>query len=132
MHAAVELLLSRMKSNPEEFAKGSVRRRRWDKIISDFDTYLTDEERQALRDKYSEIQMNQMHKDVMAELLHGAEEIEDPFAENEAERQERLDKLIAQFRTNEANKIALENQIKKHKLGINPFSIGTTKLKRTA
>lgn len=113
MHAAVELLLSRMESNPEEFAKGSVRRRRWDKIISDFDTYLTDEERQALRDKYSEIQMNQMHKDVMAELLHGAEEIEDPFAENETERQERLDKLIAQFRTNEVKKSVLENQIRK-------------------
>jgi len=79
MHPAVELLLKRMESNPTEFAKGNPRARVWDKIITDYDSYMTDEEKQAVRHCYSEIQMDQMHKQIMAELLKSEEKTEDSF-----------------------------------------------------
>nr|DAT24713.1 MAG TPA: Pre-mRNA branch site protein p14 mutant, pre-mRNA splicing, adenine [Caudoviricetes sp.] len=76
MHQAVDLLLKRMDSNPDEFMSSHPRQVRWDKIIRSYDSYLTDEERDAIRQKYSEIQMGAMHKDIMAELLYGEERAE--------------------------------------------------------
>jgi hypothetical protein len=74
MHQAVELILKRMDSNPHEFATSHPRQVRWDRIIRGYDSYLTEEEREAIRQKYSEIQMDAMHKDIMAELLYGEEQ----------------------------------------------------------
>jgi hypothetical protein len=74
MHQAVELLLKRMESTPNEFVSSHPRQVRWDRIIRGYDSYLTEEEREAIRQKYSEIQMDGMHKDIMAELLYGEEQ----------------------------------------------------------
>lgn len=79
MHPAVELLLKRMESNPDEFVKGNDRRFKWEKIIKDYMEYMTDEEKAHVKQKYSELQMDVMHKEVMSELLHGEEQDEDPF-----------------------------------------------------
>jgi hypothetical protein len=76
MHQAVELLLKRMESTPNEFVSSHPRQVRWDRIIRGYDSYLTEEEREAIRQKYSEIQMDGMHKDIMAELLYGEEQKE--------------------------------------------------------
>lgn len=79
MHPAVELILKRMESNPDEFMKGNTRRFKWEKIIQEFMEYMTDEEKAQVKQKYSELQMEVMHREIMAELLHGDEEDEDPF-----------------------------------------------------
>lgn len=79
MHPAVELLVKRMESNPDEFAKGNPRARVWEKLITDYDPYMTEGEKKTVRHAYSEIQMNQMHKQIMAELLKTEQKTEDPF-----------------------------------------------------
>lgn len=86
MHPAVELLIKRMESNPSEFIKGHERHHKWERIIEKYMDYLNSEDREMLKNKYSEIQMEQMHKDVMAELLYGEDprqddrdSFEDPF-----------------------------------------------------
>ena len=79
MHPAVELLIKRMESNPDEFAKGNPRARVWDKLITDYDPYMTEGEKKTVQHAYSEIQMNQMHKQIMAELLKTEQKTEDPF-----------------------------------------------------
>jgi hypothetical protein len=63
-----------MESNPEEFYDKSIRNRRWDKIMQEYESYYSEEERLALKTKYAELQLERMHKDVMAELLHGEED----------------------------------------------------------
>lgn len=77
MHQAVELLLKRMESNPQEFMSSSPRQMRWNRIIRDYDSYLSDDERAAINQKYSEIQMDAMHKDIMTELLYGEQQEEE-------------------------------------------------------
>lgn len=79
MHPAIELLIKRMESNPDEFAKGNPRARVWDKLITDYDPYMTEGEKKTVKHAYSEIQMNQMHKQIMAELLKTEQKAEDPF-----------------------------------------------------
>jgi hypothetical protein len=74
MHQAVELILKRMESNPHEFMSSSPRQVRWNRIIQDYDSYLSEDERAAINQKYSEIQMDAMHKDIMTELLHGEQQ----------------------------------------------------------
>jgi hypothetical protein len=79
MHPAVELLVKRMESNPDEFAKNNPRSRVWDKLITDYESYMTEEEKGKVRHAYSEIQMEQLHKQIMAELLKAEQKTEDPF-----------------------------------------------------
>ena len=69
MHPAVELLLKRMESNPDEFVTEHRKSRIWDALITRYESFMTKEENAAVKQKYSEIQMSQMHKEIMAELL---------------------------------------------------------------
>lgn len=69
--AAVELLLARMDSNPEEFTENG----RWEKLIVRYRTYLPVQDRTAMEDKLNTLWLEVFHKDVMNELL--AEKRED-------------------------------------------------------
>jgi hypothetical protein len=62
---AVELLLARMDSNPEEFGDGG----RWEKHIIKYRSYLPVQDRLALEDKINALRMDVFHRDVMKELL---------------------------------------------------------------
>lgn len=72
MHQAVELLLKRMESNPEEFSGDS--HDRWMRHLKRYEDFLSDEEREAIQTKQREIMMTRMHKDIMSELLYGDEQ----------------------------------------------------------
>jgi hypothetical protein len=62
---AVELLLARMDSNPEEFEEGG----RWEKLIVKYRTYLPVQDRTAMEDKINALRLDTFHKDVMSKLL---------------------------------------------------------------
>jgi len=71
LHPVVELLLARMKSNPDEFApKGW----RWTKFMESSDNYFTEEEHAALQEGQRQISMSALHVAVMNELLREPEE----------------------------------------------------------
>lgn len=74
MHPAVELLAKRMDSNPDEFVPGHERHHRWERIIEKYVPHMTDEDKTIIRSKYDTLQLDQMHKEIMTELLYG----EDP------------------------------------------------------
>lgn len=74
MHPAVDLLLKRMESNPDEFVQGHPRHPRWERIIERYKEFLDSEDKKLLKEKYTTLQMDQMHKEIMAELLHGEED----------------------------------------------------------
>lgn len=78
MHIAIELLLKRMESNPGEFVKGNRRHAKWERIIAKYIEYVNPEDKKILNEKYGELQLNQMHKEVMAELLYGERDEENP------------------------------------------------------
>ena len=63
--AAVELLLARMDSNPEEFTENG----RWEKLIVRYRSYLPMQDRTAMEDKINTLRLDVFHKDVMNELL---------------------------------------------------------------
>lgn len=63
--AAVELLLARMDSNPEEFTETL----RWQKFIDRYKSILPATDRIALEDKLNSLYLEVFHKAVMNELL---------------------------------------------------------------
>lgn len=63
--AAVELLLARMDSNPEEFTDGG----RWERLLIRHRSYLPMEDQMALTDKLNTLRLEVFHKEVMSELL---------------------------------------------------------------
>lgn len=63
--AAVELLLARMDSNPEEFSEGG----RWERLIARNRAFLPMEDQMALTDKINTLRLETFHKEVMSELL---------------------------------------------------------------
>ena len=73
MHPAVELLAKRMESNPDEFVQGHERHHRWERIIEKYIPHMNDEDKTVIRSKYDTLQLDQMHKEVMVELLYGEE-----------------------------------------------------------
>lgn len=97
MHIAIELLLKRMESNPGEFVKGNRRHAKWERIISKYMEYVNPEDKKILNEKYGELQLNQMHKEIMAELLYGDErDAGTPLQENP--KQMKLDLAIQEFK----------------------------------
>ena len=62
---AVELLLARMDSNPEEFTENG----RWEKLIAKWKPVLSAPDRMALEGKLNTLWLEVFHKDVMNELL---------------------------------------------------------------
>ena len=83
MHVAIELLMKRMESNPDEFVKGHSRHPKWERIIEKYMEFVNPEDKKILREKYSALQLDQMHKDVMAELLYGEENSREEFKNHE-------------------------------------------------
>jgi hypothetical protein len=75
MHQAIELLLKRMESNPEEFADhpAKIGVGKWMRLIDRYRGYFTEEEGKAFQDKLRELRMNELQKEIMAELLYGEE-----------------------------------------------------------
>lgn len=72
LHPAVELLLARMKSNPDEFyPKGW----RWQKLIVEYSGYFTAAEHVAINEGQREIAIGAFHVAVMNELLREPEEV---------------------------------------------------------
>lgn len=71
MHQAVELILKRMESNPEEFTGDS--KDRWMRILKRYEPFFSDEERKAILVKQNAIMMKEFHDEVMGELLYGEE-----------------------------------------------------------
>lgn len=71
MHQAIELLLKRMESNPEEFVHTT--KNRWKPIIKRYEHLFSEEENAAIKTKLREIEFGEFHKDIMAELLYGEE-----------------------------------------------------------
>lgn len=66
MHKAVELVLARMASNPEEYENG-----RYFRELDPYRTYLTKEEKEALKEAERNICLNILHKRTMERLLVG-------------------------------------------------------------
>lgn len=62
---AVELLLARMDSNPEEFGDNG----RWEGLIIKYRSYLSATDRLAMEDKINALRLDSFHKDVMSKLL---------------------------------------------------------------
>jgi hypothetical protein len=71
MHQAVELILKRMESNPDEFTGDS--KDRWMRMLKRYEAFFNQEERDAILEKQNGIMMGEFHKEVMAELLYGEE-----------------------------------------------------------
>ena len=95
MHIAIELLMKRMESNPDEFVKGNRRHAKWERIITKYMEYVNPEDKKILNEKYGELQLNQMHKEVMAELLYGERDEENPKYK---EKQMKLELAIQEFK----------------------------------
>lgn len=73
-HEVVKLLLARMESHPEEFEGGmSNRHTRWRRALEDVFSNLTGEEAKPLKSALSKIRLDEIHKNVMEELLNGDE-----------------------------------------------------------
>jgi hypothetical protein len=88
MHQAIELLLKRMESNPEEFSAKN--RDRWMRIVKRYDHLFNEEESAALRTRMREIDMGEFHKELMAELLYGDERRREEAEAIEEKRMEML------------------------------------------
>ena len=71
MHQAVELILKRMDSNPDEFTGDS--KDRWMRTLKRYEAFFSDEERKAIAEKQNAIMMKEFHNEVMSELLYGEE-----------------------------------------------------------
>lgn len=65
VHPAIELLLARMESNPEEFVGGH----RWDEIISNYRKNFTEKEKELFFIKERELNMEYLHQEIMREIL---------------------------------------------------------------
>lgn len=64
MHKAVELILKRMESHPEEFEDARMKH-----MLEPFRQYLTAEEKEALKAKERDIHLNTLHVKVMKQIL---------------------------------------------------------------
>lgn len=69
-HEVVQLLLARMESHPEEFQRGMSR---WAWMVESAMTNASEEERAALHAGLRPIRLQQLHEDVLDELLNGPE-----------------------------------------------------------
>lgn len=99
MHVAIELLMKRMESNPDEFVKGHSRHLKWELIIEKYMEFVNPEDKKILTEKYSALQLDQMHKDVMAELLYGEESRE------EFKNHEQLQMAFQEFRSQQLKEL---------------------------
>jgi hypothetical protein len=73
MNKGIEILLSRMDSNPDEFLTGN-KSGKWQHLLEKYEDYMTEEERKAVFTKYHELKMGKFTEAVMKELLEEQEE----------------------------------------------------------
>jgi hypothetical protein len=78
MLAGVEILLERMKTNPEEFVEGGYSK--WSRVMGSGWDILTEEERTALQNAHNEAKRDHFTGEVMR-VLSGDEEEEPTVAE---------------------------------------------------
>ena len=88
VHPAVELLLKRLASHPDEFTVGEWKNNyagnyRWKSMVEFYLPYFSRSERESLTAAVAQAQMDLMHRQVMAMLLEGppvdeANEANDP------------------------------------------------------
>jgi hypothetical protein len=93
IHPAVELLLKRMESHPEEFMtsekaynQSDSRVRKMSSLYGDILNRASEEEAALLRAAMNKIQLGLLHNDLMDELLNGDERRAKEEKENEYER----------------------------------------------
>lgn len=75
IHPAVELLIARMQSHPEEFPLNSGHQR-WSGPMGNIKTYGTDADREALMVAHNKCRMDQVHAEVMKVMLEGDKPVE--------------------------------------------------------
>lgn len=95
IHPAVELLLARMKSHPEEFPRGGGR---WAGLLENMQELLSEEEASLITSHMRTIRLDEFHADIMDELLNGPErraEAERQRAEELAQQQARIQQQAA-------------------------------------
>jgi hypothetical protein len=63
VHPAIELLLARMESNPEEFHE------KWEGVISNYRKNFTEKEKELFFIKERELNMEYLHQKIMREIL---------------------------------------------------------------
>lgn len=105
MHPAVELLAKRMESNPDEFVQSHPRHYRWERIIEKYIQHMTDEDKAIIRSKYDALQLEHMHKEVMAELLYGEETKEELTTE-------KLQEAVGKLKVGDAVNAVQRNRIR--------------------
>jgi hypothetical protein len=70
IHPAVQLLLARMDSHPEEF----VQQARWQSDYEPFKQHWNAEEKRLFRNRLREIQLDEMHKRLLKRVVNGGEQ----------------------------------------------------------
>jgi hypothetical protein len=71
LHPAVQLILKRMESHPDEFTVSSSTPMR--RLISRYEDYFTEAESAALQDALRGLMLDAMHKEVLHQMLAPAE-----------------------------------------------------------
>ena len=103
-HDVVKLLLARMESHPEEFkSKQGPYHSRWYDHLNAINAYGNEDDKAAINTRVRDIQLAEVHEQVMEELCNGDERRRKEAEEHEYER-----KLVIL-----ATQKAQQNQIKK-------------------
>jgi hypothetical protein len=82
MLAGVEILLERMKTNPEEFVEGGLSK--WSRVIDAGWEVLNEQERTALQDAIRSAKRDRFSGEVMRVLAQGHDEIENNLVPHSA------------------------------------------------
>jgi hypothetical protein len=127
MHQAVELILKRMESNPDEFTGDS--KDRWMRMIKRYEAFFNDEERKAITEKQNAIMMKEFHKEVMAELLYGEDRRRE---EREAQTEMAQMKMQSQIMRNAAQNLSTIQPGSIYALAANNVASGTVTIQGTA
>jgi len=78
-HPAVDLLLKRMGSHPEEFTP-QPSRWDWDSLMGKYGEFLNQWERQILHDAMRHIMMDDMHRTLMEDIVTGNSNLSNRFS----------------------------------------------------
>jgi hypothetical protein len=71
MNKGIEILLARMESHPEEFARDNDR---WEHLFNHYKKYVSDQDKQVFWDKLCEIRSQEFTERVIKQLLADKEE----------------------------------------------------------
>ena len=74
MQTGTQILLERMKTNPEEFAEEGALVGKWERIIRDANNYLPQEDREAIEAAYKQLQVDRFNERVLRTLTGENEE----------------------------------------------------------